>query len=243
MSADALVRYFNRTDYLLLAISIICATIYFFSPSWIPFPGGVVIKGATVSLLAVIVARMTAGRVRLLLGAALVLSAAGDVLLALGERLFIYGLVVFLIAHLFYLALWVSYWPRPFQARFDQWALLLAVIVYAVVLSWRIWPGLGGMKWPVVAYIIVITLMVAAAALAAFTTQMVVLGAVLFLISDSLIGLSRFHQPPPYASYWIWSTYYLGQCGLALGFLRELRRSQMPVVKRPSKKRLRRKRR
>lgn len=241
MSANALARWLTKTDWWLLWISIACAVIYFFSPPWRPFPGSWALKGACVTLLAVVAWRLLQGRERYLMTAALLLSATGDVLLALGNRFFVYGLGAFLLAHICYAALFVLYWPRPFRARADQWALVAAVLLYAGALGWRVWPGLGAMKWPVVAYIVVITLMVAAAALAGFVTQLVVLGAVLFLISDSLIGLDRFHQPLANADYWIWGTYYLGQLGLAFGFLRELRQEQMPAVETAKKRKRTRK--
>jgi uncharacterized membrane protein YhhN len=242
MSANALARWLTKTDWRLLWISIACSAIYFFSPPWRPFTGSWALKGACVALLAVVAWRRLLGRERYLMTAALLLSSTGDVLLALGNRFFVYGLGAFLLAHLCYGALFVLYRPSPFRVRADQWALVAAVLLYSVALGWRIWPGLGDMKWPVVAYIAVITLMVTAAALAGFVTQLVVLGAVLFLISDSLIGLDRFHQKLAYADYWIWGTYYLGQLGLALGFLRELRQQQMPAPETAKKKKLRNKR-
>jgi hypothetical protein len=44
-------------------------------------------------------------------------------------------------------------------------------------------------------------------------------GAVLFLISDSLLAIHKFKAPMPLRDYLVWSTYYLGQCGIALGYL------------------------
>ena len=249
MSANALVRWFNNTDRLLLIASIICSFIYFITPGSSAFTGRFVVKGAAVAFLAAIAWRLLRGRARYLLGAALVLSSAGDILLDLGERFFVYGLAAFLLAHICYGALFVLYWPRPFRPRADQWMLVAAVVIYAGALAWRIWPGLGAMRMrpPVLAYIIVITLMVVAAALARFVSQWVILGAVLFLISDSLIGLNRFHQPLSsfMVDYLIWLTYYLGQCGLALGFMRELWLEQRPVPEREParKKRMTRKKR
>jgi hypothetical protein len=48
-----------------------------------------------------------------------------------------------------------------------------------------------------------------------------VIGALVFLISDSLIAVRRFRMSAPLAAIWIWPTYSLGQCAIAIGFLRE----------------------
>jgi uncharacterized membrane protein YhhN len=44
---------------------------------------------------------------------------------------------------------------------------------------------------------------------------------VLFLISDSILAVSKFKSPMPAGGYLIWGTYYLAQYGIAIGFLRE----------------------
>ena len=51
-----------------------------------------------------------------------------------------------------------------------------------------LWPGLGGLKIPVLAYATAVTAMTVAAILAGFSRPFVWVGAVLFLISDSLIA-------------------------------------------------------
>jgi uncharacterized membrane protein YhhN len=63
--------------------------------------------------------------------------------------------------------------------------------------------------------------MVVAVFLAGFITPWVYAGAILFLISDSIIAISKFKTPVPSQGHLVWATYYLGQCGIALGFLRE----------------------
>ncbi|MBO0858144.1 MAG: hypothetical protein J2P21_06745 [Chloracidobacterium sp.] len=54
-----------------------------------------------------------------------------------------------------------------------------------------------------------------------FSTSWVCLGAILFLISDSILDVNKFKAPAPMAGYSIWATYYLAQFGIAIGFLRE----------------------
>ena len=46
-------------------------------------------------------------------------------------------------------------------------------------------------------------------------------GVILFLISDSILAVDKFKSPVPLRGYLVWATYYLAQCGIAIGFLRE----------------------
>jgi uncharacterized membrane protein YhhN len=45
-------------------------------------------------------------------------------------------------------------------------------------------------------------------------------GALLFVVWDSIIGVTRFRTPVPMGDYLVWGTYYIAQCSLALGFMR-----------------------
>ena len=82
-------------------------------------------------------------------------------------------------------------------------------------------PNLGKLTIPVMVYISALTLMVQSALLARFKTKWIVCGAVLFMLSDSLIGVNRFKMDVPWRDYLVWATYYVGQCGIVLGYLQE----------------------
>ena len=82
-------------------------------------------------------------------------------------------------------------------------------------------PRLGSLTIPVVIYICAITVMVVTAILVRSSEPWVVWGAMLFLMSDSLLAIDKFKTPVPYRDYLVWATYYLGQYGIAIGFLRE----------------------
>jgi len=49
--------------------------------------------------------------------------------------------------------------------------------------------------------------------------EWVVAGAILFLISDSILAANKFVGPVPLRGWLVWSTYVLGQYGLCLGVL------------------------
>jgi uncharacterized membrane protein YhhN len=60
--------------------------------------------------------------------------------------------------------------------------------------------------------------------LAGFQSWIVPLGALLFMLSDSLIAVSKFKHPIRYDDYLIWCTYYVGQVCISMGFLRHRQR-------------------
>jgi uncharacterized membrane protein YhhN len=148
--------------------------------------------------------------------AGLVLSACGDVfLLGSTQQLFLLGLVSFLLAHLVYVAAFVT-WGINFR-----WSLLAAVFVVIVSLGVSVWltPYISGdMMLPVRIYTLVITVMVIAAfgARGAGGPGLIPLGALLFYVSDLSVAAGRFVQPdfPNYA--WGLPLYYTGQVLLAL---------------------------
>jgi uncharacterized membrane protein YhhN len=127
---------------------------------------------------------------------ALVFCLGGDVLLALGTpTTFLLGLVSFLLGHIMYaVAFFLVGDVGPSMA---VGTLLLAI---SAVFTWR-WlePHLGDMTIPVLAYIVVISIMVCAACgiagdatLPATARAAIVAGAVLFYLSDLFVARQRF---------------------------------------------------
>jgi Predicted membrane protein len=225
-TAQSLSQRFDVADRLLFGISLICGIAYLLTRGLPVFPGSVVIKGLSVSPLAWIAFRQLVGSDRLLLAGALLLSALGDVFLGLGgEQWFVYGLSSFLIAHVFYIALFVRQWPHPPAASAPRRVVAALLIVFAAAMFAGLWPSLGEMKLPVAAYMCALTGMSLTATLADFRAWWVVIGAALFVLSDSLIAVGKFMSPIAYSDYIIWATYYTAQVFIALGFILEKRRA------------------
>ena len=229
-------RNFGRVDKCLLLLSIISSAAYLATRGVQPFPGSVALKALSIAPLAVLAFRVlgTAGsrpngvesrhtRDNLILAAALVLSCLGDIFLHLDpRRYFTHALGTFLFAHLAYIVLFTRSWPRPLRARGSQMLLTALVLVYSLLVSSWLWSGLGTQAVPpVMVYSCAITVMTVSTILAGFSKPFVWIGALLFVISDSLIAAGRFKTAVPLAEYMIWPTYYLGQYGIAIGFLRE----------------------
>ncbi|HKP12100.1 MAG TPA: lysoplasmalogenase [Blastocatellia bacterium] len=217
-------RPFDAADYWLLGLSLLCGSAYLVTRGAGAFPGSVVIKGLSVSPLAAVAFRRLVGSDRVLLSSALSLSALGDVFLGLaGEQWFAYGLGAFLVAHLFYIMLFVRNRPEPFAASAARKAVAALMIAFAVTMLAWLWPSLGAMRPPVTAYICALTGMGVTATLARLRGWRVAAGAALFIVSDSLIAVGKFKTPVNRGDYVIWATYYAAQVCIALGFIEEKR--------------------
>ena len=207
---------------LLIRISLGSSLIFLFSLGWQPYPGSVVIKAMGILALALLAFRLLHNRDGRILGLSLLFSSLGDVLLALNpEGLFVFGLGAFLIAHLLYIALFVRNWPRPASLRQVRLVLAVSVFLYGISMADWLMPSLDGLKGPVMAYLCVITLMVMASLWADFSRPWVVIGAVLFILSDSLIAVSKFKHAFAYHDSFVWISYYLAQYFISVGFLGE----------------------
>ncbi len=150
--------------------------------------------------------------------AALVCSLAGDVFLLYGDRYFVPGLVSFLLAHLAYTFGLVAFgdWST---AGFVLGVLMVAVLAAAVgvriVVAARRRERLLGPA--VTMYLLAISLMFCAAMATGSTWA--ILGAALFVASDSVLGWRQFVAQAPWMPVTIMVTYHLGQAGLVASLL------------------------
>lgn len=148
---------------------------------------------------------------------ALVFCLAGDVLLMVPRDLFVGGLAAFLLGHLCYVA---GFWTHgPALAAFAVSGVAVAAVV--LPLARRILGALARqreLRPPVVAYMVVISLMLASAI--ATRNPWAAVGAALFVWSDSMIAWDRFVRPFRWAPVAIMVTYHLGQAGLVVSLLR-----------------------
>jgi uncharacterized membrane protein YhhN len=162
----------------------------------------------------------------------IVCSLLGDVLLMLPQDLFVPGLVAFLFGHLCFLAAFLG--DSRFAAR-PLW--LLASWGYAAINLWLLWDSIGAaLRLPVIVYVVVLSSM-GGQALAragmfarrgdarAGSARRAAVGAVLFMLSDSLLAWNRFHAAIPLSSLWVLSTYYLALWWIA----RSVQRSDMTI--------------
>ena len=141
----------------------------------------------------------------------LLFSLAGDIFLMLPTERFVAGMVAFLLAHLIYsVAFGVQIeWPA-----WSPWGI--GLVIYGTLIYRLLQPKLGAL-WPaVLLYLVAITGM-AWLSMISFTQQgttgalLAMLGALLFVISDSVLALNRFRRHFWSADLLVLSTYYLAQ--------------------------------
>jgi alkenylglycerophosphocholine/alkenylglycerophosphoethanolamine hydrolase len=150
--------------------------------------------------------------------AALALSLAGDVFLMVPKDLFVFGLAAFLLGHIAYIV--GMHVEGVDGARFLVGIVLvmavLAVLGTAILRGVRAGPD-PGLAGPVVAYMFVISAMVASAI--GLGVVAAIVGACLFYVSDALIAWNRFVRETPHAHVTIMVTYHLAQMGLVLSLI------------------------
>ncbi|MBQ4855985.1 lysoplasmalogenase [Rhodanobacter sp. B2A1Ga4] len=143
-------------------------------------------------------------------------SLLGDVFLMMPGDLFVPGLLAFLCGHLCFIAAFLG--DSRFAAR--PW-LLLVTLGYGAVNLYLLWDAIGApLRVPVIVYVLVLASMGGQALVRARmfarrgdaqapAARLAALGALTFMLSDSLLAWDRFRGPLPLASLWVLSAYYL----------------------------------
>lgn len=136
---------------------------------------------------------------------------------------FSYGLASFFLCHIFYIrAFYLDFSSAP---ELDKKGARLAILLCAVCsVSFYLFirSHLGAMKLPVLAYVIVISLLVMMAAFRQFRVnnmsfKLILIGAIIFTLSDALLSLDKFVINFKGAEYSIVATYMLAQYLITLG--------------------------
>lgn len=168
--------------------------------------------------------------------AALVFSIAGDTLLMFvnqNERFFLLGLSAFLLAHIFYIICFHKIKTKEQVAGKWQWSIIV-LIYYFFIISFLM-PHLGGMKIPVLVYGLVISFMLFTAMLLYDlndnkTARYLLTGALLFVISDSVLAINKFYRPLAFSGWMIMTTYVLAQWMLVRGLVLYTTKTGKPLV-------------
>lgn len=202
---------------------ILYAVFFLFAPAFLvllpvahPYPGSAAIKVLPILALAGLLLRRVPGVQGKLMFAGMLLSGTGDVILDIDRvGLFIPGLVAFLLAHLCYIAAFAT------ELRFEPKRAipLTLLLIYALVIGWFLKDIASDKLPPVMAYLVVITLMAMGAFLLRRPYPLIALGAVAFMISDTVIAVNKFLVPIPNSTIINIGIYYAAQCMIVTGFL------------------------
>lgn len=197
----------------------ITAVIYLALLTFSPYTGQFAVKVIPILLLLAMVITSLSGRLKWLVSGAVIASGCGDVLLALPlENGFIYGLGAFLVAQLIYAITYCQHFQRE-NKKPAVIFLSILIAAFAIAMANYILPATGDLVIPVSCYLTVISLMAISAWLSNFS-YVVGIGAVSFLISDTILALSIFKTPLPLSSFWVMSTYYLAQYLMVVGIIK-----------------------
>jgi uncharacterized membrane protein YhhN len=158
--------------------------------------------------------------------AALFFSWVGDVLLLFepeDQMFFLLGLSTFLLAHIFYIIFFHQVRVKE-KIRGNGWLLLIVVVYYAALMS-LLSPYLRDMKLPVRIYGIVISFMFMLAMHMLFIKNKIagrwmMAGALLFVISDSVLAINKFYYSYELAGPVIMLTYGLAQLFIVEGAIK-----------------------
>jgi uncharacterized membrane protein YhhN len=158
----------------------------------------------------------------------LILCAIGDGFLA-GDpkRWLLPGLVAFLLGHVAYVAMFLTPVPDPWgepTLGLPGWIVAGFVVVAAIWMLRWLWPSLDDMRWPVVAYAVVITAMVVASLTVSRQGAHLALAALLFMASDAILAAEMFKGvkifgSPRLTAWLIWFLYFGSQLLFAERFL------------------------
>lgn len=152
---------------------------------------------------------------------ALLFSLLGDVLLMFVEHspnYFMFGLLAFLLAHIMYILVF----SKHRNASKKSIGFIILMTIYAIGLFYFLRNGLGEMLVPVLIYTTVILTMSITAFLREgkvtnISYHFVFLGAILFMVSDSLLALNKFYEALPLANILIMLSYALAQFFIVFG--------------------------
>jgi uncharacterized membrane protein YhhN len=160
---------------------------------------------------------------------ALTFSWIGDIILLFankGEIYFILGLVSFLISHVFYIVLFSKQTiTKSINNKLSFASGIGVILLYFLGMITTLGPKLGSLTIPVIVYAIVISSMLFFALKGSFQWntipyQAVLIGAIFFIASDSILAFNKFYEPIPYASFLIMITYLAAQYGIVWGILK-----------------------
>jgi len=181
----------------------------------------VLAKPLTTALL-LVVAGPIGSRLAWLVHAGILFSLAGDTILLFPTKgAFLTGLAIFLLAHLAYIVAFAGVAGRALLA---PPALVAAALVLgsSALLLRRLWPGVAGMRGPLIAYAIALSATVTTAVAAATAgapqalSPAAAVGAAFFYVGDASLALDHFHKRIRYAPLLTLGVYWLGQLCIAL---------------------------
>ncbi|MGK0265860.1 MAG: putative membrane protein YhhN [Maricaulis sp.] len=214
MTAKPVTIATDRASKMLLMAALVLGLAYLLDDFGLgaPYPLNVIIKAGGVVLLGAYALKQ--GRVWLGLG--LLAGSAGDAFLALQPTQQALGILAFGIGHLIYIGLFADQLRRKGNRGLPGYLATLVLIVFGAVMLLALQPHFGDLRIAASVYNGIILVM-AALALIGRAPPLATLGALLFVVSDSVLAWRMFAGMLDWAGPVVWVCYFGGQALIALG--------------------------
>lgn len=143
-----------------------------------------------------------------------------------GEIYFTAGLIAFLLSHIAYIILFSKQLKIYLKkSKIIFWVGVTAIAFYLIVMVLILLPSLGDLKIPIFVYALTISIMVLFALKGFLNWQKpasiyILIGALIFAASDSLLAFDKFYAPLQNSSFLIMATYLLAQYLIVTGILK-----------------------
>jgi len=163
--------------------------------------------------------------------AGLFFSWVGDVLLEIpggSEVMFMAGLGGFFLSLLMYAFVFFTT-PGKNEVFHRRFYLLIPVLLYGIAMGLYLYDHLGEMRIPVIVYETAMITMLASAVsrigrVTSISYIMVLAGAILFIISDSVLAVNKFVRPVSLSTLIIMGTYIAAQWLITTGYIKQFLR-------------------
>jgi uncharacterized membrane protein YhhN len=191
-------------------------------------PGGrLYTKTLLIPVLAASVFLFTApSKGRILFLGGLVFSFAGDIFLLYDGHTayFISGLCCFLATHICYILYMLQLKRKRKSLLVKRPWIPVVILLYTCTLLYLLYPRLGDLKIPVTIYSILLSAMLVSAVMThgsvkPVTSRLFILGAVFFVVSDSIFAIHKFYAPFDSAAPLLLFTYCLAQFFITRGMI------------------------
>lgn len=160
----------------------------------------------------------------------LIFSLLGDIFLMFHkDELFPLGLGSFLIAHIIYIVIFINHIRKSSNNIGNKYYVLI-ILVFIILFLYQLLPNIvkeektRSLLVPVIVYALTIATMGATSIIRLNSTSkksysIVLIGAITFIISDSIIAINKFMFSIPFAYIYIMITYAVGQLCIIRGLL------------------------
>ena len=209
------INKFDPLDKFIFISAAFFAILFMATGSLLPYSGDFIVKAIPAFFLGLLALKHVHGTQGIFLFIGMCFCAAGDIALVHGKKHLLLGIAFFLVGHIFL----ILTFRRDFLYRPYWTPVALMLIFYGACMLIFLIPLLGKMLFPVAAYLSIIVSMGIFAVFREQKSKIVFYGALLFLLSDSLIALNVFIKRDPYSSFMIGPTYFLALFMIAGGYL------------------------